>query len=223
MPRLLDIGDIHGHLKAFTSLLKVIRPQMEDTLVLLGDYVDRGPDSCGVIERILKLKQETHLICLRGNHEEMFLNAYDSQEAFNFWESCGGDETILSYGGQGLSSVPEAHRQFLRMTGLYHETEDCIFVHANVEPDVPMDSQDQRTLLWQHIEYPPRHFSEKVIICGHTPQPEGLPAHLGTAVCIDSGVCDTGWLTCYEPRKKRYWQCNDAGETRVDVLIPEAD
>ncbi|WP_395750607.1 metallophosphoesterase family protein [Prosthecobacter sp.] len=223
MPRLLAIGDIHGHLNTFTHLLNVIKPQQDDTLVLLGDYVDRGPDSCGVIERILKLKQETHLVCLRGNHEEMFLHAYDPNKDLNFWGSCEGDETLLSYKAHGLRSIPETHWELLRTTDLYHETEDCIFVHANVEPDLPMESQDESTLLWQHIKHPPRHFSEKLIICGHTPQPDGLPAHMGTAVCIDSGIYRTGWLTCYEPRKNRCWQCNDAGETRVDVLIPDTE
>lgn len=222
MPRLLAIGDIHGHSKAFTHLLNVIKPTGDDVLVLLGDYVNRGPDSSGVIEVILGLQQKTQLICLRGNHEQMMLNALESQEAFDFWCQCGGDQTLRSYGCDEVKSIPAPVFDFLRSTVLYHETPRSIFVHANVDYGAPMEYQCASTLLWRHIEYPPYHYSGKLIICGHTPQATGLPAHFGSAVCIDTDVCRSGWLTCYEPLKNRYWQCNAAGKRRADILLPEA-
>jgi serine/threonine protein phosphatase 1 len=221
MPRLLAIGDIHGHSKAFTHLLDVIKPTGDDVLVLLGDYINRGPDSSGVIEIILGLRQKTQLICLRGNHEQMLLDSQNSQDNHLFWLQCGGDQTLKSYGCKAAVEIPASVLEFLGGTVLYHESERFIFVHANVDSEVPMESQSPATLMWRHLEYAPRHYSGKMVICGHTPQASGLPLHLGSAVCIDTDICGTGWLTCYEPLKHRYWQCNAAGKTRVDILLPE--
>jgi serine/threonine protein phosphatase 1 len=221
MPRLLAIGDIHGHSEAFKHLLNVIKPAGEDVLVLLGDYINRGPDSKGVIEIILGLRQKTQLICLRGNHEQMLLNALESKESFDFWCECGGDQTLRSYGCAEVKAIPDSVIDFMGGTLLYHETEKCIFAHANVDFEVPMESQSAETLLWRHIEHPPAHQSGKVIICGHTPQTAGLPVHFGSAVCIDTDVCRSGWLTCYEPLKSRYWQCHASGKRRADILLPD--
>jgi serine/threonine protein phosphatase 1 len=221
MPRLFAIGDIHGNSKALAKLLDAVKPSEEDVVVLLGDYIDRGPDSSGVIETILELRQKTELICLRGNHEQMMLNALESEEASDFWCQCGGDQTLSSFGCEKVKSIPAIVWDFLRGTVLYHETPMNIFVHANVDFDSPMEYQCASTLLWRHIEYPPSHQSGKLIICGHTPQSSGLPAHFGSAVCIDTDVCKSGWLTCYEPLKNRYWQCNAAGKRRADILLPE--
>lgn len=223
MPRLLAIGDIHGHSKAFSSLLNVIRPQVDDTVVLLGDYIDRGPESSRVIDLILALQQETQVVPLRGNHEDMMLKAVGSRDALSFWRDCGGEETLSSYPGKSMAGIPVDHWDFLRSTCLYHETGAFIFVHAFLEPDVPLDSQSEHDLLWRHIEYAPRHFSGKRVICGHTPQRGGLPVHFGTGVCIDTGVHETGWLTCYEPARNRFWQCNDSGESRMDALFFDPD
>lgn len=223
MSRLLAIGDIHGHAKAFVHLLNVIGPAEDDVLILMGDYIDRGPHSKEVIDIILRLRQQTQLICLRGNHEQMMLNALESKEAFDFWCQCGGEESLRSYGCTKLEDVPAAAFDFLRSTVSYHETPKFIFVHANVEFGVPMEFQTANSLLWRHIEYAPCHHSGKIVICGHTPQSNGLPVHFGSAVCLDTDVCHSGWLTCYEPFKRRYWQCNDGGEKRADILLPDTD
>lgn len=223
MSRLLAIGDIHGQSAAFSALLNVIKPAREDVLVLLGDFINRGPDSRGVIERILGLREETQLICLRGNHEQMLLDALRSAEDGAFWLQCGGDETLRSFGCADVESMPKHVFDFLNDTRLYHETEKFIFVHANVDSEVPMECQSTSTLLWRHLEYAPTHCSGKIIICGHTPQPAGLPVHLGSAVCIDTDVGKSGWLTCYEPLKNRFWQCHASGKRRADILLPEQD
>ena len=223
MPRLLAIGDIHGHSKAFRALLNAINPTKDDVLVLLGDYINRGPDSRGVIERILALRAETHLVCLRGNHEQMLLDARRSLDDHAFWVQCGGDQTLKSFGCENVESMPKHIFDFLNETTLYHEVGGFIFVHANVDFEVPMECQSTSTLMWRHLECPPSHHSGKLVICGHTPQSGGLPVHFGSAVCIDTDVCDSGWLTCYEPRKNRYWQCNSAGGRRMDILLPESD
>jgi serine/threonine protein phosphatase 1 len=223
MSRLLAIGDIHGQSAAFRALLEVIKPTRDDVLVLLGDYINRGPDSRGVIERILRLREETQLICLRGNHEQMLLDAHRSGDGGLFWIECGGDETLRSFGCDDVESMPDYVFDFLNETRLYYETEKFIFVHANVDAEVPMESQSANTLLWRHLEYAPAHCSGKVVICGHTPQASGLPVHFGSAVCIDTDVGRSGWLTCYEPLRGRYWQCNADGKRRADILLPEEE
>lgn len=221
MPRLLSIGDIHGHSQAFTNLLNVVKPTGDDVLVLLGDYINRGPDSSGVMDIILGLRQKTQLICLRGNHEQMLLDSRTSRDNHLFWLQCGGDQTLKSYECKAAEELPPRVLEFLGGTVLYHECERFIFVHANVDSEVPMESQSPASLMWRHLEYAPSHHSGKMVICGHTPQVSGIPLHLGTAVCIDTDICGAGWLTCYEPLKNRYWQCNAAGKTRVDILLPE--
>src|SRR6476646_9765377 len=127
--RVLAIGDIHGCLKAFDDVLAWVAPTPEDKIVLLGDYVDRGPDSRGVIDRILELRRHLDLICLRGNHEQMMVAAYrGGRPDKRMWLGVGGVQTLASYGvvpGSGtLDDVPREHWDFLE-NGLidYHESD----------------------------------------------------------------------------------------------------
>src|SRR6478672_11639404 len=96
--RTLAIGDIHGCLRALDALLELVRPQPEDLLVTLGDYVDRGPDSPGVLDRLISLKSACRLVPLKGNHDLMMLDALDNPDAFRDWLSTGGRKTAQSYG-----------------------------------------------------------------------------------------------------------------------------
>src|SRR5262249_765311 len=113
MTRLLAIGDVHGCLTALDPLLGFVRPTPDDQVVFLGDYVDRGPDSRGVLERLVELKRMRQVVCLRGNHEIMMLGAARSWSAFQFWLNCGGAEALESYvgGREGGTpdDIPEAH------------------------------------------------------------------------------------------------------------------
>src|SRR5262245_34440427 len=128
--RVLAIGDIHGCLRAFDDLLEWVAPTPEDKLILLGDYVDRGPDSRGVLDRILELRPRLNLICLRGNHEQMMVEAYrGGRSEKKMWLGVGGAETLASYGvvtGRvaTFDAVPREHWDFLE-NGLvdYHESE----------------------------------------------------------------------------------------------------
>src|SRR4051812_32192519 len=138
--RTLAIGDVHGCLHQFTDLLAAMKPTKDDLVITLGDYVDRGPDSRGVLDRLIKMRDEgMRLLCLRGNHEVMMLNARgrDRGETAN-WLSVGGLQTLGSYGDTPskpgtILDVPEEHWDFLE-TGLldYYETDRFIFVHAGV-------------------------------------------------------------------------------------------
>src|SRR5689334_11414198 len=115
--RLLAIGDIHGNLKALDTLLATIALQPEDVLVTLGDYVDRGPDSRGVLDRLIELNRSAQLIALRGNHDELMLQARDGEER-RMWWTCGGKNTLASYGcpvldDEQLRKIPDNHWHFL--------------------------------------------------------------------------------------------------------------
>src|SRR5690242_9022499 len=111
-PRLLAIGDIHGCSAAFDALLEAVTPRPDDELITLGDYVDRGPDSRGVLERLIKLHRTGRLVALRGNHDWMMLRAFEDPFADTGWMAVGGREALASYGGS-LDNVPAEHRTFL--------------------------------------------------------------------------------------------------------------
>ena len=223
--RTLAIGDIHGSLTALTTLLDFVAPTPDDRLITLGDYVDRGPDSRGVLDLLIDLHAKGRLVALRGNHEEMMVDSRQDEAARHMWWECGGRETLASYGAFGsdaayLNIVPAAHWHFLEQTCInWFETERHFFVHANAYPDVPFEEQPNFMLLWESLFEPIRHFSGKTMICGHTRQTDGLPRNLGSTVCIDTGAYDRdGWLTCLDVDAGRYWQANQQAQIRQGVL-----
>jgi serine/threonine protein phosphatase 1 len=225
--RTLAIGDIHGCSVALDRLLQAVAPTPDDLLITLGDYVDRGPDTKGVLDRLMALHRTGRLIALMGNHEEMLLDAVTGPEKLrcNLWRGCGGNQTLASYGTvQGsaadMNLIPPEHWQFLRECCRdWYETPTHLFVHANVEPDVPIDKQPRTILLWEKLFETTQHCSGKVLVCGHTRQISGWPLDLGCAVCIDTGGYSTGgWLTCLEVETGRFVQANQKGELRESRL-----
>ena len=138
MPRTIASGDIHGCLAALNALLDAIQPTRDDTIVTVGDYVDRGPDSNGVLERLLQLEQTTNLVPLMGNHEEMLIAILARQMEPYSWLNHGGVETMDSYGFSGdLACVPQSHRDFLNRLEDYYENGTHFIVHANYDPILP--------------------------------------------------------------------------------------
>lgn len=213
MARILVIGDIHGCLTALNTLLAEVGLQPEDTLVTLGDYCDRGPDTKGVLDRLIALRASHHLVALRGNHDAMLLAArQDFAEAFA-WKQVGGMETLDSYGS--LTAVPEAHWRFLETQCVDRwEAETHFFVHGGVYADVPLSEQPVETLHWKLFENVEPHKSGKVMVCGHTSQKSGLPCDLGYAVCIDTWAYGDGWLSCLDVAAGDVWQADEMGRAR---------
>jgi serine/threonine protein phosphatase 1 len=215
--RLLAIGDIHGCLTAFDALLGQLRPGKDDVVVTLGDYVDRGPDSRGVIARLMALREATNLVPLLGNHDLWFCEVLEGRsEDVSGWLSAGGVQTLDSYGGK--EGVPDSHREFLR-TGcrLWYEPEGekVFFVHGSASPDLPLAEQSVEWLLWRRIhDAQGPHESGKTMICGHTAQRTGLPLVMPHAICIDTWVFGDGWLTGLDVHAGRFVQSNQAGEIR---------
>jgi serine/threonine protein phosphatase 1 len=227
--RTLAIGDIHGCLRAFDQLLDAIRLQPDDLLVTLGDYVDRGPDSAGVLDRLIELKRRCRLVALKGNHDLMMLEARRDLAVFEDWLACGGRETLHSYGADAhfdrfQDAIPVSHWRFLEdRCRPYHEISTHFFVHANAYADLPLDEQPDHMLYWERLDEGRTrpHESGKVMICGHTSQRSGRPLDLGHAVCLDTWVYGQGWLTCLDVKTRRYWQANQRGETRTGWLDEE--
>jgi len=216
--RQFAIGDIHGCLDALTRLDRELGFQAADTVVTLGDYVDRGPDSRGVIEYLIELGTRCKLIALRGNHEVMMLRARYDRSATVGWVSCGGNQTLDSYHAATFDDIPEAHWKFLESTIPYHEAERDFFVHANVYHSRPLAEQPDHMLYWEFLEQPSPHISGRRMICGHTAQKSGIPLDLGHAVCIDTYAHGGGWLTCLETLTNDYWQASQAGVLRPGCL-----
>lgn len=217
--RILAIGDIHGCSHAFDRLLTQVVPTADDLLITLGDYVDRGPDSFGVIERLIRLHRELRLVPLKGNHEVMMLAARRGYGLFD-WLACGGRQTLASYsilGDEGkLVDLPEEHWNFLERDLVpWYETANHFFVHANVYPELLLSEQPDFMLFWEFFDNPSPHCSGKTMVCGHSSQRSGVPCNLGHAICIDTWAYGGGWLTCLDVQSGRVWQARQSGEQRT--------
>ncbi len=214
MPRTLAIGDVHGCSLALRTLLAAIDPRPEDTLVMLGDYVDRGPDSRGVIDTLLEWRTKCNLVTLMGNHEQMMLAALEAQSEWRFWMQFGGKQTLASYGG-ATGDVSQEHWKFIRDCLPYFEQPERFFVHANYEPRVALDRQTEHFRYWLHCESPPRpHISGKRAYVGHTAQRSGEVLVFENLVCLDTFCHGSGWLTGLDVVAEQIWQVNRNGYLR---------
>ncbi|MEW6334952.1 MAG: metallophosphoesterase family protein [Thermodesulfobacteriota bacterium] len=209
--RVLAIGDIHGCSDRLDLLLgRFGIDGAGDTLIFLGDYIDRGPDARGVIDRLLDLKQQCpNLVCLRGNHESMFLNYYLRGQDEELFLYNSGRTTLDSYGlsladaraGRGF---PTDHLNFLLSLPFCHEREEYVFVHAGLRPGIPIARQSPDDMLWIRSEFYDVYWDfGKTVVFGHTPFHE--PLIESNKIGIDTGAVYGGRLTCIElPSRKIY-------------------
>jgi diadenosine tetraphosphatase ApaH/serine/threonine PP2A family protein phosphatase len=215
---LYAVGDIHGRLDLLESLLGLIERDAASrqadwrTLVFLGDYVDRGPDSRGVVERLINGLPpgfDTHF--LKGNHEAILLDFLEDAWRLDHWLMNGGETTMRSYGvdterlaHQGAAAeawrqafadlLPEPHLRFFRHLQLSVAFGDYLFVHAGVRPGVPLGAQSEADLIW--IRGPFLSHAgpfDKIVVHGHTPGSEPVARH--NRIGIDTGAVFTGRLT----------------------------
>jgi serine/threonine protein phosphatase 1 len=217
LPRTIAIGDIHGCFSALEAVLAAIHLQTTDTLVLLGDYVDRGPQTNEVIERLIDLRKRCCLIPLLGNHDEMMLAVCDGHsELYVDWLLFGGNATLESYQTLRIGDVPASHIDFLRSCPLFHEAPRHFFVHGNYRADLPLSAQPRETLLWESLKarQPGPHCSGKTAIVGHTSQRSGEILDLGYLKCIDTRCYDQGWLTALDVESGQVWQADKNGRGR---------
>lgn len=223
LPRLLPegervyaVGDIHGRSDCLDTLMARVvaddkaRPPVRTTLVFLGDLTDRGPDSRGVVERLMAIDEVATCVFLMGNHEEMLIDAWDGDiSATRLFHRVGGRETMLSYGmdagfydeadSETLATligqtIPVSHVDFLRTFRNVYTLGDYIFVHAGIRPGVPIDEQDPADLRWirrAFLEDTREHGG--LVIHGHsiTESVDEHPNRIG----IDTGAYASGRLT----------------------------
>jgi serine/threonine protein phosphatase 1 len=215
--RTIALGDIHGCSLALDTLLDAIQPRPGDTVVALGDYINRGPDTRGVIDRLIQLGRRCRLVPLLGNHDEMLLEARAGRHPTT-WIGMGGIATLDSYGlGRDLSLIPDEHFEFLEACLDFHETGSHIFVHASYIPDLAMPEQPTNVLRWESLRdsVPGPHVSGKAVIAGHTSQKGGEFLDLGHLKVIDTYCYGGGWLTATDVGTGEVWQADRHGSLRL--------
>lgn len=222
--RVIAIGDVHGCAKALRALVESIRPQTDDTLIVLGDCIDRGPDSRSVIDELLALRDKCHVVALLGNHEEMMLNFLDGKQQPDNWLDFGGVATVRSYSSKSDPGdiVPE-HVEYIRSWGDFYETSSHFFAHANYEPDRRLAEQHWQTMRWQSLKIwtPGPHVSGKTAVVGHTSLKDGEVLDLGHLVCIDTYCWGSGWLTALDTTTSQFWQVDREGRQRQEATTPQ--
>ncbi|MCD6570969.1 MAG: metallophosphoesterase [Deltaproteobacteria bacterium] len=198
-PSIFAIGDIHGCLDKLEDLLAKINATSDDTLIFLGDYIDRGDASKDVVDLLIEVASEIRCIFLRGNHEDMFLEFIEYGTNRLMYFSNGGDMTVESYTrGEPHQSVvdalPEAHKDFFYGLRWYYEDDNYIYVHAGIRPGIPLNLQVYSDLIWIRDDFifSPTDLDKKVIF-GHTPFT--VPLIKPDKIGIDTGAVYGGALT----------------------------
>jgi serine/threonine protein phosphatase 1 len=215
--RIFAIGDIHGCLDAFNDLLAKIEDDLEKNpvdqwqIITLGDYLDRGPSSRQVVDRLIELTSTHGLIALKGNHDVWLGDFIEMPELFRTWEPWGAAATLLSYGVDAAKAptpgpcaalaeefaqvVPPKHIAFLNSRPAFHLCGDYLFVHAGLRPGIALPDQSEADLIGIRQEFL-RHESpfEKFVIHGHTPVM--APDICSNRINIDTGAYATHRLTC---------------------------
>ena len=234
--RVYAVGDVHGRADLMRAMIDRIeaddaaRPAAQTTVILLGDLVDRGPDSAGVIALARDWGHRRRVRCLQGNHEEMFLQARSNLEVLRHFLRYGGRATLLSYPisrqdydratleqVQHLMNahVPAADFAYMEAMEALIEIGDYVFVHAGIRPGVPLDQQVGSDLRWIRSEFldsdEPRAFA---VVHGHTitPEPEVLARRIG----IDTGAFASGRLTAIGLQGTARWVLEVTGEPAGD-------
>ncbi len=220
------IGDIHGCLDEIDRLLDTLVPTAVDTVVFLGDYIDRGPASKGVIDRLLRLRREgPRCVFLKGNHEDMFLAFLGERGLYGeAFLGNGGGPTLRSYGLHGefgavrSDQLPPEHLEFLRSLEVRYAQGPFLCVHAGVDPGRPLAAQREEDLLWirgEFIRQP--HPFPYTILFGHTPQREVL-MDVPFKVGLDTGLVYWNKLSCLDLVEKRLFQLR-RGERKVQSRV----
>lgn len=190
----IAIGDVHGCARSLEALLRKfddIDDYEDRTIVFVGDYIDRGPDSRGVVDIILEYRKYRDVITLRGNHEQMLLDAYHRQD-YSLWMINGGQTTLDSYDSSpGDINIPQEHVDFYKETKLYYDTPEYFFVHAGAPPEQPIEKSLQQKDISRYFLWERAHLNafetawEKTVVFGHTPRPH--PLVKDKMVGIDTG------------------------------------
>ena len=201
MPLTYAVGDIHGSLAKLKRLLASCRQHAdgrEMMLVFLGDYIDRGADSAAVVCLLSELQSQEpeRVVPLMGNHEAMALAVLDGAMPVASWLFNGGAATLQSYGAEDVAELPRAHLDWMRALRLSYDDGRRFFVHAGIDPQSPLDAQDESVLLWIREPFldAARDYG-RLIVHGHTPSMTGEPELRPNRLNLDTGAVFGGPLT----------------------------
>ena len=223
--RVIAIGDIHGCLAALDAVLDAIAIEPSDSLILLGDFVDRGPDSAGVIGRLIELRERCFLFTIMGNHDELMLDVIEeSTWKLGQWLMYGGVQTMRSYGTDKVSDIPKEHVDFLRNCIPFCETEHHFFTHANYLEGKSLAKTPGDILRWESLKVriPGPHNSGKMAVLAHTAQKDGQILYSGYFLCIDTYCYGSGHLTAFEVNTGEYWQADRNGHLlKNEIFRPQ--
>ena len=238
--RYYAIGDIHGRLDLYEAMIAAIEqdmagaPKLDHRIILLGDLVDRGPDSAGVVTRTQVWQQTRNVRVLAGNHEEMFLAAFEKPEALRHFLKHGGHETVLSYGltRKDLSAlclediftrlhevIPQETRDYIAAFETMIRAGDYVFVHAGIDPARPLAEQKRSDCLWIRERFLSHEGPlEKVVVHGHTIFDKVMDC--GNRIGIDTGAFRSGVLTALvlESDQRRVLQARAGAGGSVEVF-----
>jgi serine/threonine protein phosphatase 1 len=246
------IGDIHGRCAQLHGLIQMLpRDPSKDTLVFLGDLIDRGPDVPGCVEQVMNSCKENpeRVICLRGNHEQMLLDFIDAASLIWMSTATGSDQTFMQYTQTPVrlrtdsdfdsarelitKKIPDCHIDFLRQLPLYHEDDHALYVHAGLEDGKHPRESSPQSLLWTRDEDFYKNYHGKPCVFGHTPTPL-LPwlGRLGrhgiyvshSAIGIDTGYNLQSPLSCLSLPDFTLYQTFADGDTathHITTFIPE--
>ena len=184
MARLIGISDIHGELEKLCRVLEKVNPQKDDTIVFMGDYIDRGAKSKEVVQKIIDMENICNCVYLIGSHEYALLHAdTDDYYHYLFW-NYGGVQTVESYGS--FDNILKVHGDFFRSLKFYYINGRYLFVHAGLRDGIPIESQNEVDMVYIRREFyeKPHHFPYKIIF-GHTEFDKPLVQN--DKICIDTG------------------------------------
>jgi serine/threonine protein phosphatase 1 len=195
--RTVVIGDIHGNDILFRKALKAVSLKKTDILIVLGDLIDRGPDSRGVLDTIFLLKESgfVNLICIKGNHEQMLIDSYYDENKEYIWLKNGGDYTLKSFRVNFANQIPKKYIELIESFPYYVKKDNMIFVHAGLNLDIDNPFQDFNSMMWTRNMTEEKlnksAFNHLFIFHGHTPmEEEEIKESFRTkkVKCLDNGV-----------------------------------
>lgn len=211
MKNFFAVGDIHGCYDKLTSLMDTLDNHIDpdnDTIVFLGDYIDRGPNSFEVVEYLINIKERFRdIVFLKGNHEEMLGQYLAGLDKYTYLVN-GGQQTLESYmehESTDDSPIPRTHINFFSSLPLFFETDEYIFVHAGLKEKISVENQISDDLLWIRGKFLRSNYNfGKQVVFGHTPFPE--PLVQDNKIGIDTGAVYGNKLTCVKLPQLEFYQ-----------------
>ncbi len=218
--RVLAIGDVHGNFDRLLSVFRKVKFRPEkDLLILLGDYVDRGPQNVRCLRWAMEMSEKENVVALRGNHEQMMLAYYLLKGVYgDIWLPNGGSATKREM-DEWMRREPDALKKvlvFLHQRPLYHRLtaggRKYIFCHAGLKPGIPLEEQTEEALLWIRGEFYQSYRGEDIVVVGHTPTEyvkDGgtLPIRHGNIILLDTGsFLPEGKISCMDVLSGQVWQ-----------------